>query len=148
VNRALLEHVDVLFGNEQDFASALGFSQVAELERAAPRELLREVIAAYPSVTTIALRSARQGWAASAYHEGEFYEAAQREIAILDRIGAGDAFASGFLYGLLNDKGPAWALDCGLAHRVLAMSTPGDTSMATLDEVLRTMNGASTRVER
>jgi 2-dehydro-3-deoxygluconokinase len=146
VNRALLDQVDVLFGNEGDFASALGIGTGSE--HTAPRALLRQVIEAYPRLHAVVLRTAKSGWGAIAYAEGEFYASEQHEVAILDRIGGGDAFASGFVYGMLSDKGAAWALECGLAHRVLAMSTPGDTSMATLNEVLRTMHGASTRIDR
>lgn len=147
INRSLVGHVDVLFGNEQDFASALGYAS----DGRAPRELLRKVAAAHPQLSTIALRTGRSPagtWGATVYHEGELYDAAQPELPILDRIGGGDAFASGLLYGLLQEHSPAWSLECALAHRVLAMSTPGDTSMATLADVLRVMNGAGTRVVR
>jgi 2-dehydro-3-deoxygluconokinase len=147
VNRSLVAHADVLLGNEQDFASALGYA----VDARGQRELLRRVAADYPQLSTIALRTGRSApatWSASVYHEGELYEASQPETQILDRIGGGDAFASGFLYGLLHGSGPAWALECALAHRVLAMSTPGDTSMATLSDVLRVMSGTSARVER
>jgi 2-dehydro-3-deoxygluconokinase len=66
----------------------------------------------------------------------------------MDRVGGGDSFASGFIYGLLEEKGAAWALECGVAHGALAMTTPGDTTMASLSEVLRTMKGASARIDR
>jgi 2-dehydro-3-deoxygluconokinase len=148
VNRSLMEYVNVLFGNEDDFAAALGFS----VDGAEPRHAIRRVAAEYPRLSTVTLRTARaaNGWGALAYHDGESYEISQPEIAILDRVGSGDAFASGFLYGLLNAnaQGLAWALECGVAHRALTMSTPGDTSMATLPEVLRAMSGASARIER
>ena len=151
VNRALLEHVDVLFGNEDDFSAALGIA----VEGANFHTSIRKVVDAHPKLTTVVLRIARSTngddksrWGAVAYHEGQFYDASQREVAILDRVGSGDAFASGFLYGLLIGKHPAWALECGLAHRVLAMSTPGDTSMATLQEVLSVMGSAGTRIDR
>ncbi|MCL2450039.1 MAG: PfkB family carbohydrate kinase, partial [Polyangiaceae bacterium] len=78
----------------------------------------------------------------------EFYEVAQRDIEIFDRVGGGDSFASGFIYGLLSGRGAQLSLECGVAHGALAMSTPGDTSMATLPEVLRTMSGAHARIER
>lgn len=149
VNRSLVDHVDVLFGNEQDFAAALGYA--IDARATSQRELLRKVAAAHPQLSTIALRTGRSQagtWGACVYHEGELYEAAQPELQILDRIGGGDAFASGLLYGLLHCSGPAWSLECALAHRVLAMSTPGDTSMATLSDVLRVMSGTGTRVER
>lgn len=144
VQRSLLPHVDVLLGNRDDFASALGYE-------GAPRDVVRAVAAAFPKLSTIALRTglaADGGWSVLAYHHGEVYEASQPHVAILDRVGAGDAFASGFVYGLLQDHGAAWSLACGLAHGALAMSTPGDTSMATLHEVLRVMSGAEARIVR
>ena len=71
-----------------------------------------------------------------------------REILILDRVGGGDSFAAGVIYGLLEGKDPGWALECGVAHGALAMTTPGDTTMASLREVLAQMNGKSARIER
>jgi 2-dehydro-3-deoxygluconokinase len=73
---------------------------------------------------------------------------AQRDVEILDRVGGGDSFASGVIYGLLSGKDPQWALECGVAHGALAMSTPGDTTMATLGEVLNAMKGAGARIAR
>lgn len=160
VNRALLPLVDVLFSNEEDLSAALGFQvegvdgAFTELPRESFRKTIQEVVAAYPNLTTVAttLRSARSasvnGWGAICYHEGRLHEMAERDVEILDRVGGGDSFASGFLYGLLSDRGPEWALECGTAHGALAMSTPGDTSMATLNEVLRAMQGAGARIER
>jgi 2-dehydro-3-deoxygluconokinase len=84
-----------------------------------------------------------------AYVNGEFYQATRREgLEIFDRVGGGDSFASGLIYGLLMDKGPQWAVDCGAAHGALAMTTPGDTSMVTLSEVERVMKGGGARVAR
>jgi len=149
VNRSLMANVDVLIGNEEDFSAALGFAGGDQgspsLPSAASRDMIGKVVTAFPGINTVALRTGRSanGWSAIAYHEGEFYEAAQRDVEILDRIGAGDSFASGFLYGLLKGESTGWALECGVAHRALAMSTPGDTTMATHDEVLRAMSGAS-----
>jgi 2-dehydro-3-deoxygluconokinase len=151
VNRSLLASVDVLFGNQDDYASALGF-EVGGSDSHAHRTMLRAVARAFPGLDALVMRTSRgshgAGWGAIAYHAGEFYEAAPRDVAILDRIGGGDSFASGYLYGVLNGKGAAWALECGLAHGALAMSTPGDTTMATLDEVVRAMSGAAVRVDR
>jgi 2-dehydro-3-deoxygluconokinase len=160
VNRSLMPFVDVLFGNEEDFAAALGFpvegvgSGFHELPTAAFRKMIGAVVAAYPNIKTVAttLRTARSatinGWGAIAYHEGEFHEIPQRDVEILDRVGGGDSFASGFIYGLLSGREAAWALGCGVAHGALAMSTPGDTSMATLPEVLKAMAGPSARIDR
>jgi 2-dehydro-3-deoxygluconokinase len=160
VNRSLMSNVDVLFGNEEDFSAALGFKlegideQYRDLPTASFRKMIAAVVAVYPNITTVAttLRTARSanvnGWGAIAYHQGQFFEVPQREIEILDRVGGGDSFASGFIYGLLADKGAQWALECGVAHGALAMSTPGDTTMASLGEVLKAMKGPNARIER
>ena len=88
-------------------------------------------------------------WGAVCFADGEFYQAATREnLEILDRVGGGDSFASGLIYGLLAGKGPQWAVDCGAAHGALAMTTPGDTTMATLSEVEKVMKGGTARVDR
>ena len=88
-------------------------------------------------------------WSAIAWADGEFVEATPRpDLEILDRIGGGDSFASGLIYGLMTGRGPQWAVDCGAAHGALAMTTPGDTSMATLAEVERAMKGGTARVSR
>ena len=88
-------------------------------------------------------------WGAIAWSDGEFHEATQRQnLEILDRVGGGDSFASGLIYGFLAGKGPQWAVECGAAHGALAMTTPGDTSMATLAEVERVMKGGTARVSR
>jgi 2-dehydro-3-deoxygluconokinase len=160
VNRSLMPFVDVLFGNEEDFSAALGFQlegiagDFSELPTDSFRKMIGKVVQAFPNITTIAttLRSARSanvnGWGAICYHEGEFYEVAQRDVEILDRVGGGDSFASGFIYGLLADKGPQWALECGVAHGALAMSTAGDTTMASLAEVQKAMQGSGARIDR
>ena len=160
VNRALVPFVDVLFGNEEDFSAALGFEiagvgeSFTNLTGASFRAMIERVVAAYPHLRTVAVtlrttHSARvNGWGALAWHEGHFFDVPQRDVEILDRVGGGDSFASGFIYGLLAGKGPEWALQCGVAHGALAMSTPGDTSMATLPEVLRAMKGTGIRIDR
>jgi 2-dehydro-3-deoxygluconokinase len=160
VNRMLVSGVDVLFGNEEDFAAALGFElagvddQFRSLPAASFRKMIEKVVKAYPNLKSVAttLRTARSasvnGWGAIAYHLGKFYEVPQKDIEIFDRVGGGDSFASGYLYGLMSGKDPQWALECGVAHGALAMSTPGDTTMASLAEVLRVMKGSSARIER
>jgi 2-dehydro-3-deoxygluconokinase len=91
----------------------------------------------------------RNDWSAICYHQGEFHQATDREgMEILDRVGGGDSFSSGLIYGFLAGKGAKWAVECGAAHGALAMTTPGDTTMATLDEVLKLMKGAGARIER
>jgi 2-dehydro-3-deoxygluconokinase len=160
VNRELMPLVDVLFGNEEDFSAALGFKvpntddSYAELDTSSFRRMIQEVVTTFPNITTIAtsLRTAKSasvnGWGGILYHQGEFYEVAQREVEILDRVGGGDSFASGIIYGFLAGKGPQFALECGVAHGALAMSTPGDTSTASLTEVRRAMTSSSARIER
>jgi 2-dehydro-3-deoxygluconokinase len=160
VNRGLMPLIDVLFGNEEDFSAALGFplegvdDHYAALPTASFRKMISAVILAYPNITTVAttLRTARSasvnGWGAICYHDGAFYEVPQRDIEIFDRVGGGDSFASGFLYGLLTGKNAEWALQCGVAHGALAMSTPGDTTMASMSEVFGAMKGPSARIDR
>ena len=160
VNRSLMPLVDVLFGNEEDFAAALGFDppgvdpHYQELSTAGFQTMIGEVMRAYPNLKAVAttLRTSRSasvnGWGAIAFAEGRFCEVAARDVEILDRVGGGDSFASGFIYGLLAGKDPEWALRCGVAHGALAMSTPGDTTMATLAEVLRAMEAPGARIDR
>jgi 2-dehydro-3-deoxygluconokinase len=160
INRSLMPFIDVLFGNEEDFSASLGFdlegidATFRDLPAASFRKMIEVIVKAYPNITTVAttLRSARSasvnGWGAICYHEGEFFEVPQRDIEIFDRVGGGDSFASGFLYGLMSGKDAQWALECGVAHGALAMSTPGDTTMASLAEVVRLMKGPSARIDR
>jgi 2-dehydro-3-deoxygluconokinase len=160
VNRALVRKVDLLLGNEEDFTAMLGVAirgvseDFAELPIAGYEVMLREVAAAYPNLKLIAstLRTAhsagRNGWGAIALYEDKIVHVAQGDIDILDRVGGGDSFASGLIYGLLSKKPIEWAVRCGVAHGALAMATPGDTSMATLAEVERAMKGGSARIAR
>jgi 2-dehydro-3-deoxygluconokinase len=82
------------------------------------------------------------------YHQGEFYEVPQNDTWILDRVGGGDSFAAGVIFGLLEGKDPQWCLECGVAHGALAVTTPGDTTMATFAEVERLMKGEAARIQR
>lgn len=161
VNRELVGLVDVLFGNEEDFDVALGYrtdgvdEHLGALPTDAFQQMIGRVRADYPNLHVVAttLRVAhtatRNDWGAIAWCDGEFHEAKQRrDLEILDRVGGGDSFASGLIYGFLANRGPAWAVECGAAHGALAMTTPGDTSMATLAEVERVMKGGTARVSR
>jgi len=160
VNRRLAPLVDVMLGNEEDFSAALGFSvqgmdeNVTQFEVDAFRRMIERVVKEFPfQVVATTLRKAktatRNDWGAICYADGAFYEATNRpDLEILDRVGGGDSFASGLIYGFLEGKGPRWAVDCGAAHGALAMTTPGDTSMATLKEVLQVMKGAGARILR
>ncbi|HEU4387377.1 MAG TPA: sugar kinase [Blastocatellia bacterium] len=161
VNRELVKLVDVIFGNEEDFTAALGFEvegldeHLSKLDVSNFQRMIKAVVEEFPNIKVVAttLRNARTAtvndWGAICYADGQFYEATMREnLEIFDRVGGGDSFASGIIYGLLMGKGPQWAVDCGAAHGALAMTTPGDTTMATLAEVERVMKGASARVNR
>ena len=160
VNRALVRKVDLLLGNEEDFSAMLGVEikgvteDFSELPIAGYEEMLREVASAYPNLKLVAstLRTAhtasRNAWGAIALYQDKIAHVPQQEIDIFDRVGGGDSFASGLIYGLLSGKPIEWALRCGVAHGALAMTTPGDTSMATLAEVERTMKGGSARIAR
>jgi len=161
INRGLAKYVDVMLGNEEDFSAALGFSiegvdeQFSELEVASFKKMIDSAVAAYPNFTVVAttLRNAktasRNDWGAICVSGGRLYEAQTRkDLEIFDRVGGGDSFASGLIYGFLTDRGPQWAVECGAAHGALAMTTPGDTSMATLTEVEKAMKGGGARVER
>lgn len=160
VNRELVRKVDLLLGNEEDFSAMLGVSLEGvsegfhELPIASYEKMLRDVAAAYPNLKMIAttLRTAhtasRNAWGAIAIYQDEIIHVPQRDIDILDRVGGGDSFASGLIYGLLAGHPVEWAVRCGVAHGALAMTTAGDTSMATRAEVERVMKGSSARIER
>jgi 2-dehydro-3-deoxygluconokinase len=161
VNRMLAPLVDVMFGNEEDFTAALGFSVAdtggthAGLNPTHFKAMIKEVIKAFPQLSAVAttLRHARtatrNNWGAIAWNGEDFYAAPNREnLEIYDRVGGGDAFVSGFIYGLLTGRDAQWAVECGAAHGALAMTTPGDTSMATLPEVLQLMKGDAARIQR
>ncbi len=160
VNRELVRKVDLLLGNEEDFSAMLGVNipgvgdDFSELPIAGYEQMLREVAAAYPNLKLIAstLRTAhtasRNAWGAIALYQGKIVHVPQLDIDILDRVGGGDSFASGLIYGLIAGKPIEWAVRCGVAHGALAMTTPGDTSMATLPEVERVIKGGSARIAR
>lgn len=160
VNRDLARKVDLLLGNEEDFSAMLGISlegvteEFGELPIASYETMLREVAAAYPNLKMVAttLRTAhtacRNAWGAMAVYQDRIVHVAQRDVEILDRVGGGDSFASGLIYGILAGESVEWAMRCGVAHGALAMTTPGDTSTATRAEVERVMKGGSARIAR
>jgi 2-dehydro-3-deoxygluconokinase len=160
VNRRLAPLVDVLFGNEEDFTAALGFQvdgmdkHITQFEVNGFKKMILDVTKEFPvKIVGTTLRKAKTAtkndWGALCYANGDFFEARNYEgVEIYDRIGGGDSFASGFIYGLLTGRSFKWAVDCGAAHGALAMTTPGDTSMVTLTEVLQVMEGASARIVR
>ena len=160
VNRRLAPLIDVLFGNEEDFTAALGFEvpgmdkHITQFEVDGFRSMILQATREFPfKIVAATLRKAKTAtkndWGALCYAGGNFYEARNQEgLEIYDRIGGGDSFASGFIYGLLAGQPLQWAVSCGAAHGALAMTTPGDTSMVTLKEVLQVMEGAGARIAR
>lgn len=161
VNRRIASHVDVLFGNEEDFTAALGFEvegvdeHHSKLDHASFEKMIAKVVEAFPNIAVIAttLRHAKTAtvndWGAMCYYDGSFHQAPVREnLEIYDRVGGGDSFASGLIYGFLSGKNPQWSVECGAAHGALAMTTPGDTTMASLSEVLQAMKAQTARIER
>jgi 2-dehydro-3-deoxygluconokinase len=161
VNRRLAPLADVMLGNEEDFSAALGFpvpgldEHHSNLDATGFRRMIESVVKEYPALAVIAttLRTAKTAtlndWGVLCYCDGRFYEAPVREnLEIYDRVGGGDSFASGLIYGFLSGKDLQWCVDCGAAHGALAMTTPGDTTMATLAEVLQAMTSRTARIER
>jgi len=161
VNKEIAKHVDVMIGNEEDFTASLGFEvegvdeKLANLPVENFKKMITRVVTAYPNFKVVAttLRTVKTAtindWGAICWQDGKFYEAVYRpNLEILDRVGGGDSFASGLIYGLMTTGDPQKAVDYGAAHGALAMTTPGDTSMATLKEVEKIMGGGSARVER
>jgi 2-dehydro-3-deoxygluconokinase len=161
VNRRLAQYVDVMLGNEEDFTACLGFEvegvdeNLSALDVTSFEKMIGIAVKAFPNfkVTATTLRTVqtatRNDWGAICWANGKFYQAGMRKnLEILDRVGGGDSFASGLIYGFLTAGDPRKAVDYGAAHGALAMTTPGDTSMATVQEVEKIMAGGSARVVR
>ncbi|MDQ3000208.1 MAG: sugar kinase [Fibrobacterota bacterium] len=161
VNRKLARYVDVMIGNEEDFTASLGFhvegtdEQLTAVEAGNFKKMIGEVTKEFPNFKVIAttLRTVKSAsvndWGAVAWGAGEFFESAMRRgLEIYDRVGGGDSFASGLIYGLLEKGDLAQAVEYGAAHGALAMTTPGDTSMASLSEVDSLVKGGGARVQR
>jgi len=161
VNREIAKYVDVMIGNEEDFTACLGYKvegadeNMTNFEVAGFRKMIEKVTADYPNFKTVAttLRVVKTAtindWGAICWCDGKFCEAEKRSnLEILDRIGGGDSFASGFIYGMMTFNDPEKAVNYGTAHGALAMTTPGDTTMATLAEVEKIVAGGGSRVDR
>ncbi|MBC8348822.1 MAG: sugar kinase [Verrucomicrobia bacterium] len=161
VNRRIAEYVDVMIGNEEDFTACLGFEvegldeNISNIEVDKFKTMIEQAVTAFPNfkVTATTLRTVKSAgindWGAICWADGNFYEATHREnLEILDRVGGGDSFASGLIYGFLATGDPREAVEYGAAHGALAMTTPGDTSMATLEEVEKVKGGGGARVVR
>ena len=161
VNKELAPLVDVMIGNEEDFTACLGFEvegvdeHLSKLDVKNFKRMIERAVQEFPNFKVVAttLRNAKTAsindWGAVCYFADELYQATTREnLEIFDRVGGGDSFASGLIYGFLTGRGPQYAVECGAAHGALAMTTPGDTTMATLAEVERVMKGGGARVAR
>lgn len=161
VNREIARYVDVMIGNEEDFTASLGFEVegVDENIRHVPldsfKAMIETVRQTFPNFQAVAttLRAVQSAtvndWSAVLWYDGQFHASREYQaLEIMDRVGGGDSFASGLIYGFLTGKTPAQAVNYGAAHGALAMTTPGDTSMALLGEVENLLKGGSARVVR
>ena len=161
VNREIAKHVDVMIGNEEDFTASLGFEvegvdeSISEIETDAFKRMIQQAVAEFPNFQVAAttlrrvLTATRNDWSAILWHDGEIYDSQKfPELEILDRVGGGDSFASGLAFGFLEFNDPQQAVNYGAAHGALASTTPGDTSMATREEVEKVLSGAGARVVR
>jgi 2-dehydro-3-deoxygluconokinase len=155
----IVEHVDVLVGNEEDLQMGLGIpgpevAAKSKLDPSAFFGMIDKVVAKHPHVKIVAttlrdVRSSnRHNWSAVAWIDGKTYLAPTAELDVLDRVGGGDGFASGFFYGLLTGEEPEEAVKLGWAHGALLTTYPGDTTMATLDQVRAFAQGGSARIQR
>jgi len=161
VNRKIAPYIDVMMGNEEDFTACLGLEvpgldeHLSNLDPSNFKKMIKQAVKEFPNFKAVAttLRNARTAsindWGAILYTGGQFYEATLREnLEIYDRVGGGDSFASGLIYGLMEGKEPKAAVEYGAAHGALAMTTPGDTTTASLSEVEKVMGGGTARVDR
>lgn len=161
VNRRIAKNVDVMIGNEEDFTACLGFEvegvdeNISKIDVTAFKKMIEKVVKEFSNfkATATTLRAVKSAtindWGAICWSGGSFYEATNRQnLEILDRVGGGDSFASGLIYGLITTGDPQKAVEYGAAHGALAMTTPGDTSMATVAEVEKLMRGGGARVQR
>ncbi|MCL1841019.1 MAG: sugar kinase [Propionibacteriaceae bacterium] len=158
VNREIAPLVDVMIGNEEDFTACLGFqvdSGLSDIQVDAFAAMVRQVGETYPNFAVIAttlrdvVSASRNGWSAIAWSpESGVVSSVRRDLDVLDRVGGGDSFASGLIYALLQGLPLEVAVEWGAASGALAMTTPGDTTMATLAEVAALVRGAGARVQR
>jgi len=161
VNREIAKHVDVMIGNEEDFTASLGFEvqgvdhSISTIETEAFRKMIETAVQEYPNFKVAAttlrrvITATKNDWSAILWHDGKFYDSRKYpELEILDRVGGGDSFASGLVFGFLEFNCPQQAVDYGAAHGALASTTPGDTSMATCGEVEKQIKGGGARVVR
>ena len=161
INKEIAGYVDVMIGNEEDFTACLGLEvegndeNLKELNPDGYRKMINNAAHTYPNLKVVAttLRTVRSAsindWSAICWADGNIYKSSRyNALEIMDRVGGGDSFASGLIYGLMTTADPQKAVNYGAAHGALAMTTPGDTTMASLKEVENLMNGAGARVNR
>ena len=159
VNRRIVENVDVLVGNEEDLQTGLGIpgpevAAKSKLDPSAFTAMIDQVVGQFPQVRIVAttLREVhstnRHSWSAVTWINGEVHLAPTAELDVLDRVGGGDGFASGLIYGILSGEAPADAVRLGWAHGALITTFPGDTTMATVDDVRAFAAGGSARIRR
>jgi 2-dehydro-3-deoxygluconokinase len=161
VNRKIAQNVDVMIGNEEDFTASLGFEvegvdhNLSQIETGAFQRMIEKVVREYKNFKVAAttlrgvISASKNDWSAICWHDGRFYESRKYPgLEVLDRVGGGDSFASGLAFGFLEHNDPQLAVDYGAAHGALAATTPGDTSMATRQEVEKLMQGGNARVVR
>ena len=161
VNKEIAKYVDVMIGNEEDFTACLGFQiegndeNLKTLNIEGYKKMINKAAETYPNFKVVAttLRTVKtatvKDWSALCWADGEIYKAKDYQgLEIMDRVGGGDSFASGLVYGLMATGDPEKAVNYGAAHGALAMTTPGDTTMASKNEVEAIMGGAGARVKR
>jgi 2-dehydro-3-deoxygluconokinase len=161
INREIAQYVDVMIGNEEDFTACLGFeiegadANLTDLEVESFKKMISKAVKEFPNfkATATTMRGVKSAtvndWGAMCWCDGKFYTATHRpDLEIMDRVGGGDSFASGFIYGLMELGDPQLAVEYGAAHGALAMTTPGDTTMASLSEVKKLVSGGGARVDR
>lgn len=161
VTKKLVPYIDVLIGNEEDFQKVLGFEvegtdeSLKSLPVEGYKRMVEKVVKTYPQISAVGttLREVVSGlvnnWSAIMYYDGQFYESRRYEnLEIEDRVGGGDGFCSGFVYGFMHDMPPQTCVEMGAAHGALLQSTRGDTSMVTMEEIKHVMGGGSARIKR
>lgn len=161
VNRKIAKYVDVMIGNEEDFTASLGFEvegvdeNISHIEIDSFKNMIKEALKVFPNfkATATTLRAVKTAtindWGAICWYNGEFHEStAYPDLEIMDRVGGGDSFASGLIYGFMKTGDASVAVNYGAAHGALAMTTPGDTTMVTVKEVEKIMSGGGARVVR
>lgn len=158
LNKKIAQYVDVILGNEKDFLMCLGIGNEDinnKFNIETYRDIIEQIVKTYDNLKVVAtsLREVNtatsNNWTGLCWKDGKIYKAKKYDnLEVLDRVGSGDGFASGLIYGLMTSENPQTAVDLGTAHGALIMTTPGDTSMASLEEVENVVKGATMRIKR